>query len=99
MSHEIEDTVQIPHLLCMGIKFPTLWKTLIIKFPPPRDGKLKVSSARGMPGGGMLKLRIDRYITLGLCFKLTSFRHFPNARLLAILSKARKKFFASKSGQ
>ena len=23
----------------MGIKFPTPWKTLIIKFPPPRDGK------------------------------------------------------------
>ena len=22
-----------------GIKFPTPWKTLIIKFPPPRDGK------------------------------------------------------------
>ena len=91
MSHEIEATAQIPHLLCMGIKFPTLWKTLIIKFPLPCD--------RGMPGGGMLKLRIDRYITLGLCFKLTSFRHFRNARLLAILSKARKKFFASKSGQ
>ena len=23
----------------MGIKFPTPWKTLIIKFRPPRDGK------------------------------------------------------------
>ena len=23
----------------MGIKFPTPWNTLIIKFPPPRDGK------------------------------------------------------------
>ena len=23
----------------MGIKFPTPWKTLIIKFPPPRHGK------------------------------------------------------------
>ena len=23
----------------MGIKFPTPWKTLIIKFPPPRDSK------------------------------------------------------------
>ena len=23
----------------MGIKFPNPWKTLMIKFPPPRDGK------------------------------------------------------------
>ena len=23
----------------MGIKVPSPWKTLIIKFPPPRDGK------------------------------------------------------------
>ena len=45
----------------MGIKFPTPWKTLIIKFPPP-PLTAKVSNARGMPGGGMLKLRFDRYI-------------------------------------
>ena len=38
--------VQIPHPLHMGIKFPTPWKTLIIKFPPPQDGKCV------MPGGG-----------------------------------------------
>ena len=44
----------------MGIKFPTPWKTLIIKFPPPRDGKgVKYP---GYARGGMLKLRFDRYI-------------------------------------
>ena len=34
----------------MGIKFPTPWKTLVIKFLLPRTAK--VSNARGMPGGG-----------------------------------------------
>ena len=29
----------IPHPLRVGIKFPTHWKILIIKFPPPRDCK------------------------------------------------------------
>ena len=37
-SHDIEDRDQIPHPLCMGIKFPT-------------PGRLKRSNARGMPGG------------------------------------------------
>ena len=46
----------------MGIKFPTPWKTLIIKFPPPRDGK-GVKCPGYAWGGGMLKLRFDRYIT------------------------------------
>ena len=50
---EIEATIQIPYLLLMGITFPTPWKTLIIKFP-------SVCPAGG--GGGMLKLRFDRYI-------------------------------------
>ena len=36
----------------MGIKFPTPWKTLMIKFPPPRDGKASANR----------KLRFDRYI-------------------------------------
>ena len=47
----------------MGIKFPTPWKTLIIKFPPPRDGK-GVKCPRYARGGGMLKLRFDRYINV-----------------------------------
>ena len=37
--HVNEGAVQILHPLSMGIKFPTPWNTLIIKFPPPRDGK------------------------------------------------------------
>ena len=45
----------------MGIKFPTPWKTLIIKFTPPRDGK--GVKCPGYARGGMLKLRFDRYIT------------------------------------
>ena len=45
----------------MGIKFPTPWKTLMIKFPPPRDGK-GVKCPGYARGGGMLKLRFDRYI-------------------------------------
>jgi len=44
----------------MGIKFPTPWKTLIIKFPPPPDGK--GVKCPGYARGGMLKLRFDRYI-------------------------------------
>ena len=44
----------------MGIKFPTPWKTLIIIFPPPRDGK-GVKCPGYARGGGMLKLRFDRY--------------------------------------
>ena len=51
----------------MGIKFPTPWKTLIIKFPHPQDGKgVKCPGyARGGGGGGegMLKLRFDQYIS------------------------------------
>ena len=47
----------------MGIKFPTSWKTLIIKFPPPRDGK--GVKCPGYARGGMLKLRFDRYISGG----------------------------------
>ena len=45
----------------MGIKFPTPWKTLVIKFPPPRDGKSV--KCPGYARGGMLKLRFDQYIT------------------------------------
>ena len=45
-------------------KFPTPWKTLIIKFPPPRDGKsVKCPGYARGGGGGMLKLRFDRYIS------------------------------------
>ena len=44
----------------MGMKFPTPWKTLIIKFPSPRDGK--GVKCPGYARGGMLKLRFDRYI-------------------------------------
>ena len=58
-SHEIEAMVQIPHPLHMGIKFPIPWKTLIIKFPPPQDGKCVMPG-----GGGMLKLRFDRYLNI-----------------------------------
>ena len=48
----------------MGIKFPFPWKTLVIKFPPPRDGKaVKCPGSAPWGGGGMLKLRFDRYIT------------------------------------
>ena len=48
----------------IGNVFPP-WKTLIIKFPPPRDGKsVKCPGYAwgGGGGGGMLKLRFDRYI-------------------------------------
>ena len=50
--------------LCMGIKFPNPWKTLIIKFPPPQDSKgVKCPGyARGGGGAGMLKLWFDQYI-------------------------------------
>ena len=49
----------------MGIKFPTpCWKTLIIKFPPPREKGVKCPGDAWERGGGMLKLRFDRYITL-----------------------------------
>ena len=46
----------------MGIKFPTPWKTLIIKFPPPRDVKGVKCPGYARGGGGMLKLRFARYI-------------------------------------
>ena len=36
----------------MGIKFPTPWKTLIIKFPPPRNGKGVKFSGYAWGGGG-----------------------------------------------
>ena len=53
----------------MGIKFPTPWKTLIIKFPPPRDGKgVKYP---GYARGGMLKLRFDRYINITNSFSFS----------------------------
>ena len=48
-------------------KFPTSWKTLIIKFPPPRDGK-GVKCPGFARGGGMLKLRFDRYIIKSFVF-------------------------------
>ena len=57
------------------IKFPTPWKTLIIKFPPPRDGK--GVKCPGFARGGMLKLRFDRYIIFydpGFLEKLKSCR-------------------------
>ena len=63
ISHEIVGAVQIPHPQRMEIKFPTPWKTLIIKFPPPRDGK--GVKCPGFARGGMLKLRFDRYIIFG----------------------------------
>ena len=56
--------VQIPHPQRMEIKFPTPWKTVIIKFPPPRDGKGVKCPGFARGGGGMLKLQFDRYITL-----------------------------------
>ena len=41
----------------MGIKLPTPWKTLIIKFPPPQDSKgVKCPGYAQGGGGGMLKL-------------------------------------------
>ena len=42
-------------------QMPAPGKIKLIKFPPP--GQEKTSNARGMPGGGMLKLRFDWYIT------------------------------------
>ena len=44
-----------------GSNFPPPGKTLMIKFPPPWDGK--DVKCPGAGGGGMLKLRFDRYIT------------------------------------
>ena len=56
--------VPIPHPLRMGIKFSNPWTTLTIKFPPPWDGKgVKCPRYARWGGGGMLKLRFDRYIT------------------------------------
>ena len=43
-------------------QMPAPGKTKLIKFPPP--GQEKTSNARGMPGGGMLKLRFDWYIII-----------------------------------
>ena len=45
----------------LRFKFPTPWKTLIIKLPPPWDNK-GVKCPGYARGGGMLKLRFDRYI-------------------------------------
>ena len=42
----------------MGIKFPTPWKTLIIKFPPPRDGKGVKCRGYAQGGGGGVKASI-----------------------------------------
>ena len=50
ISREIEGAVQIPHPWHTGIKFPTPWKTLIIKFPPLQDGK-GVKCPGYAPGG------------------------------------------------
>ena len=67
----------------MGIKFPTHWKTLIIKFPPSRDDKgVKCPGyARGGGGGeGMLKLRFDRYIISLLSISLSlDYKYSPLA--------------------
>ena len=41
-------------------QMPAPGKIKLIKFPPP--GQEKTSNTRGMPGGGMLKLRFDWYI-------------------------------------
>ena len=46
-----------------GVQIPHPWKTLIIKFPPPRDNKDVKCPGCAPGGGGMLKLRFDRYIT------------------------------------
>ena len=42
----------------MGIKFPTPWKTLIIKFPPPRDGKGVKCPGYALGGGGHVEASI-----------------------------------------
>ena len=42
----------------MGIKFPTPWKTLIIKFPPPRDGKGVKCPGYARGGGGHVEASI-----------------------------------------
>ena len=42
-------------------QMPAPGKIKLIKFPPP--GQEKTSNAWGMPGGGMLKLRFDWYIS------------------------------------
>ena len=42
-------------------QMPAPGKLKLIKFLPP--GQEKTSNAWGMPGGGMLKLRFDWYIT------------------------------------
>ena len=49
----------------MGIKFPTPWKTPIIKFPPPRDGK-GVKCPGYARGGGHVEASIwpIHYLTL-----------------------------------
>ena len=74
----------------MGIKFPTPWKTLIIKFPPPRDGKgVKCPEyALGAGGGGMLKLRFDRYIRKASV-------DMPKPRFASSISQSANDFFSS----
>ena len=48
----------------MGIKFPTPWKTLIIKFPPARDGKGVKCPGYARGGGRVVEASIDLYIML-----------------------------------
>ena len=45
----------------LAIKFPTPYEWCLNALPPRQE---KASNARGMPGGGMLKLRFDWYINL-----------------------------------
>ena len=73
LKHEIEAIAQIPHPLCMGVKFSTPRKTLIINFPSPRDGK-----GVKCPEGGMLKLRFDRYISTKVKSVLTEIHSDKN---------------------
>ena len=70
----------------MGIKFPTSWKTLIIKFPPPRDGKSV--KCPGYAWGGMLKLRFDRYIIFVSWVSLSTekaYSPFPRLKNLELI--------------
>ena len=48
--------------LTHGDQIPHPLKTLIIKFPPPRDGKGAKCLGYAWWGGGLLKLRFGRYI-------------------------------------
>ena len=53
VAHHVQSAQRFHMKSRLWFKFPTAWKTLIFKFPPPQDGKgVKCPECAGRGGGG-----------------------------------------------